>query len=238
MNESVFKEILGEALERGLSEHDNAPEHKFSLKHKLAMKRVFAKYERNVSKLRKNNTSETARITERKPVYNLKRRLLIAMAIIILMLFLMGSVFVYVSEKFHGTVYPEYTLLNVVDDENCPQTIEYKYALASVPDGFEMIETDSSTMDVYTLYRNKQTEQEITFHQIVKSYYNPHVNTEHYQMEEITINGKTGLYVYSCDEGYLNLSSALILDNEDYILEIVADFNKSEMLKLANFNKA
>ncbi len=129
-------------------------------------------------------------------------------------------------------------LSNNIDDENCPQTIEYKYALASVPDGFEMIETDSSTMDVYTLYRNKQTEQEITFHQIVKSYYNPHVNTEHYQMEEITINGKTGLYVYSCDEGYLNLSSALILDNEDYILEIVADFNKSEMLKLANFNKA
>ena len=235
MNESVFKEILGEALERELSEHENAPEHKFSLKHKLAMKRVFAKYERNVSALRKNNTSETARITERKPAFSLKRRVLIAMVIVILMSFLMGSVFIFVSEKFHGTVYPEYTRLIAVDDENCPQTIEYRYVPASVPDGFEMTETDLVPTSFYTAYKNKQTEQEITFCQWVKSHYHPHINTEHHELEEITVNGKKGLYIDFSKEGHPG--SLLVLDNEDYILEIVTDFSLSETIKLANFNK-
>ena len=31
MNESVFREILGESLRREFAEFDNAPEHKFSL---------------------------------------------------------------------------------------------------------------------------------------------------------------------------------------------------------------
>lgn len=235
MNESVFKEILGEALKCGLAEYGNAPEHKFSLKHKLAMKKVFARYERNVGKLCKNDTSEMAQITEYKSGYSFKRNLLVAMLVIILMAFLVGWVVVFVSEKFHGTVYHDYTLLNAVDIENCPQTIEYKYALAVVPDGFEMTEITSSPFSVYTLYKNKKTGQEITLWQDIKTDFRPHLNTEHHQIEEITVNGKLGLYIDFSIEG--NNRTALILDNGDYILCISADFNKSETLNLANFNK-
>ena len=47
MNESVFRELLGESLKREYAEFDKVPEHKFSLKHRRAMKRIFIKYERN-----------------------------------------------------------------------------------------------------------------------------------------------------------------------------------------------
>ena len=42
MSEDVFRSILGEALERDLAEYNNVPEHKFSLRHRLAMKRILS----------------------------------------------------------------------------------------------------------------------------------------------------------------------------------------------------
>ncbi|MBD5130847.1 MAG: hypothetical protein HDT43_13135 [Ruminococcaceae bacterium] len=90
MNESVFKEILGEALKCGLEEFDNAPEHKFSLKHRLAMKRVFAKYDRNVRKL-KETTAENAAI-EYEPRLTFRKRIILVTVIIIFMVFLAGCV--------------------------------------------------------------------------------------------------------------------------------------------------
>lgn len=57
MSESAFREILGEAIKSELAEFDNVPVHKFSLKHRLAMKRIFAKFERNASKMKKRGKS-------------------------------------------------------------------------------------------------------------------------------------------------------------------------------------
>lgn len=235
MNESVFKEILGDALKCELAEFDNAPEHKFSLKHWLAMKRIFAKFARNVHKLEKAEKLEKSAIDKYKPRLSIRQRAVIAVLIVILMSLLVGWVVVFVSEKFHGTVYYDNTFLTVIDTENCPTTIEYKYILASVPDGFEMIETDSSPIDVYTRYKNKQTGQTITLTQWVKTVYIPHLNTERHKIEEVTVNGKTGLYIDFSDDTYD--SSFLVLDNGDYILEISADLPKSEVLNLVKFNK-
>lgn len=234
MNESVFKEILGDALKCGLAEFDNAPEHKFSLKHRLEMKRIFAKYARNVRKLKKEVKENTATV-EYKPRLNIRRRILLIAVIIILMTFLVGWVVVFVSDKFHGTVYHDNTHLFAVEVENCPQTIEHRYAPVSVPDGFEMIETDFSPIDVYTYYKNKQTGQEITLRQWVKSAFDPHYNTERHHFEEITVNGKSGLYIDFSEETYCH--TLLVWDNEDYIIEIVADLNKSETYNLAKIYK-
>ena len=84
MNETVFKGILGESLRREFAEFDNVPEHKFSLGHRLAMRRVFAKYEKNARGFSK------IEYTEAMPYYGFKQRVIFALVIIILMTLLTG----------------------------------------------------------------------------------------------------------------------------------------------------
>ena len=83
MNESVFKEILGESLRREFAEFDNVPEHKFSLRHRIAMKKVFARYEKNT-----RVPIELSAAT--LPHYSLKQCVIFALMVIILMTLLTG----------------------------------------------------------------------------------------------------------------------------------------------------
>ena len=46
-----------------------------------------------------------------------------------------------------------------------------------------MIETDSSPIDVYTVYMNRATKQTIVLRQWVKSKFAPHYNTEHLEVD-------------------------------------------------------
>lgn len=235
MNDSILKRVLEKSIMLELAECENTPEHKFSLKHRLAMKRIFTKYERNVRKLRETERPDSSVISEQKTRLNFKQRLLIATVIIILMTFLVGWVVVFVSEKFHGTVYRDNTLLTAVDVENCPKTIEYRYTLASVPDGFEIIETNSSRIDVYTLYLNKTTNQTITLYQTVKTNFSPRYNTEHYHLEEVDVNGDTVLCIDLSDK---TCNQTLVVwDNGDYIIEIIADLTKFDTINLSNVTK-
>lgn len=235
MNDSILKSVLEKSIMLELAKCENTPEHKFSLKHRLAMKRIFAKYERNVRILREAKRSDSPVISEPQTRLNFKQRLLIATVIIIIMTFLVGWVVVFVSEKFHGTVYHDNTLLTAVDVENCPETIEYRYTLASVPDGFEIVDTNSSPIDVYTLYMNKRTNQTITLYQNVKSNFSPHYNTEHYHLEEVDVNGYTVLCIDLSDK---TCNQTLVVwDNGDYIIEIVADLDKFETINLCNVTK-
>lgn len=93
-NETVFREILEELVKREFAEFDdpeNIPEHKLSLKHCLAMRRIFARYERNVRKLKKARAAaEMPEKTEYIPQYSLKQRIIIALVIIVLMTLLTG----------------------------------------------------------------------------------------------------------------------------------------------------
>lgn len=237
MNDSVLKRVLEKSLMLELAEFedDKVSEHKFSLKHCLAMKRIFARYERNVRKLRKKETVRPSSTSEYKPQISLKQRLLLVTIVIILMTFLVGWVVVFVSERFHGTVYHDNTLLTAVDLENCPKTIEYKYVLVSVPENFEILESVSSPVVESTRYINKVTNQEITLWQCAKASFQPHYNTEHYSFEEISINEKSVLIIDFSDK---NRSNSLVLwDNGDYIIEILADFDKSALLELVDINK-
>ena len=235
MNEEIFLGILAKVEECEFEEYDNAPEHKFSLKHRFAMKRIFAKFERNANKLRKKDTSATQTAIKFKHNLSLKQRLIIFTMIIILMTFLLGCVMIYVSGSFSGTVYPDNTQLNVTVLEDCPKTIEYKYALASVPAGFELTENTSSPIHAYTLYTNAATKQTICLHQWVKTSFDQHYNTEHYPIEKVKINNVDGLCIDFSDN--ISDSSLVVWDNGDYVIEIMADFTKESTSNLANLNK-
>lgn len=95
-NETIFKEILGEWVESEFAEFDDPPEHKFSLRHRLAMKRIFARYEKNVHRLKKaDETDDIAYAplqSEKMPYYTLKQRLIYALVIILIMTMLTGCV--------------------------------------------------------------------------------------------------------------------------------------------------
>lgn len=235
MNEAVFREILAESLRREYSGFDNAPEHKFSLKHRFAMKRLFAKYETNMSKDRKKGINVRSQTSENKPKSSLKQRLIIAVVIVVLMTLLVGWVVIYISGNFRGTVYPDNTQFAVTDLEGSPQTIEYKYALVSVPAGFEMVKTDSSPIHIYTFYMNKSTGQTISFRQWVKSNYQSSYNTENHVLEDVIIDGYSGLCIDLSNDEYN--SSLVVWNNGDYIIEILADLPKDDALNLAKIHK-
>lgn len=239
MNENVLKEILLEVHEIECRVVDDLPDFTLSLRHRLAMKRIFARFERNARKLRNTKTIQKTPIIEhRTRRYNIKQRILIAMLIIILMTLLAGcvnAVVKFVSEHFNGTVYEDNTQLFVADLENCPKRIEYRYVLTDVPDRFELIETISSPSNVYMRYKDQQTGQTITLEQWVKSDFTPHYNTEKHTFEQIEINGTMGLFIdLSSDK---RNRSAFIWDNEDYIIEIWADLDKNSTLNLLNITK-
>ena len=163
MSENVLREIMLDVHKIECGVPDDLPNFKPSLRHRIAMKRIFARFERNARKLRNAETIQKPSITEnRTRRYNLKQRILIATLIIILMTLLAGcvtAVVKFVSEHFNGTVYENNTQLFVANLENCPQTIAYQYVLTNIPEGFELIETIPSTTNICTLYLNSSTKQ-------------------------------------------------------------------------------
>ena len=83
MNNTILKRVLEKSIERELAEYDNAPEHKFSLKHRIAMKRIFKRY--------KKNTRKTMELSvQTMPHYGLKQKVIFALVIVILMTLLTG----------------------------------------------------------------------------------------------------------------------------------------------------
>ncbi len=92
-NETILKEILEELVQSEIAEYSNAPEHKFSLRHRLAMRRIFARYEKNVRRLKKaEETDDTPLQSEKMPYYTLKQRLIYALVIVLIMTMLTGCV--------------------------------------------------------------------------------------------------------------------------------------------------
>lgn len=164
MNENIFRQLLGEMLESDFAEFDNSPEWKPSLKHRLAMNRIFVRYERNVRKPKEKDVKHTEPskpIEHRRSHLSIIQRLAIALFLIFLLTLTGCVVAAFISKDFHDKVYNDNTHLFPVNLENAPLNIEYIYTLSSVPDGFEQVETGLSQIDVFTLYKNDITNQTI-----------------------------------------------------------------------------
>ena len=225
MNEEVFRNILGEALERELAEYNNVPEHKFSFHHKLAMKRILS-----VEKPAPKSSVKRCKIQ----THSLKRSLIIA-AVLVFLAVIVGAVVVFRSERFSGTVYDEYTRILSTNIEGSPKTIEYRYALASVPEGYEVVDMNTSQTDIHTVYEHKPTGNTIVLRQWVKNEFSPNYNTEHHPLEEVNINGNAGLCIDFGDNEFQHV--VVVWDNGDYIIEIYADLDKKTLLNLAETTK-
>jgi len=228
MNESYFKDVLAEICEEEIAELNKFPPFKPSLHHRFAMKRIFASFEKNTRKPANVPASNLALLSTH---LHLGRRLLILFALIACAALLTGFMTVYFYKNFHGTVYTDNTHLSAINTENCLALIEYEYHISDLPDGYEMVEHDSSSFDVYTLYENADSGQVITLSQYTKNGYKPHYNTENRDLEKVMINGHEGLCIdFSDDE---HDSSIVIWDNDDYVLQLSGELDKNTLLVLA-----
>ena len=232
MNERDFKDILAEICAEEIAELNMFPPFKPSLRHRLTMKRIFALYEKKTHITASNPPIVLTPQSRHLPS---SKRLIILFVVIICAALLTGFMLVYFSKNFQGTVYNDNTQLFAVNTENCPTTIEYEYYLSDLPDGFEIVEHDSLSFDVYTLYKNELSGHIITLSQCTKNNFSPHYNTEKHNFEEININGHTGLCIDFSDNKHN--SSIVVWDNGDYILEISGDLPKKELLYLAESTK-
>ena len=223
MSEYVFDTILQEWAESEWEGYADAPEFKTSKMHDRAMKRIFKIYAKNTRHLR--SESEIRRTT------TVQRRILVALLVIILAVITGFTAAYFISHSFSGKVYNEYTELFPVDVENCPEYIEVKYYLPEVPEGFDLLEIDSTPFYEHISYENKKTGQTIVFEQWTKPEFDSvRFNTEKGELNEVEINGYFGVCLELNDEPNY---TEIIWDNGDYILHIAGSLPKNELLNLA-----
>ncbi len=229
MYDSLLDEVLTEYYEEEISKYPGTPVHKFSLKHRRAMKKIFKLYEKNTECLRPEPVSaHKVRLTP--------RRALMLVLIIFLGMLAGCAAAQFISQSFCGKIYSEYTRVAPIDTENCPTVIEEKYYLSGLPGDYEIVKTDSSPFMEYIYYENQSTGQMISFTQEVKTEYGPvNLNTENHKLEEVEINGHYGLCIDFSNEELFH--SCVIWDNDDYILDLSADLPKNKLLDLAKSAK-
>ena len=86
------------------------------------------------------------------------------------------------------------------------------------------------------IFENTKTDQTITFKQWVKTEFDSiHFNTENNELVELEINGHPGLYLETWQNN--QISTYIIWDNGNYILEIAGNLNKNDIVELAKSAK-
>ncbi len=228
MNEITLDEIVIAAHDAEFSQYDNGPEHVFSRKHNRAMKRIFKAYEKRIALLNSDVMDKRNVISH----FRWNRKTVIVMLMVFFLAVLVGcSSIIYYLGGFKTEVHTDNTQLFPIALTDCPQKIEKVYYLPEIPNDFELLEESISDISVYTAYINSATGQTITFHQSIKTAFEPRYNTEYFSLEEISVDNHLGI----CLDG--KKFCAIAWDNGDYILEIWADLPKSETINLAKSTK-
>ena len=200
---------------------------RFSIKHKIAMRKIFRKFADNA--YNKSSTDQTEYVPS-KPI-SIRKRLIIVAIIIVGMAILTGFVIMFFADGFKGTVYHDNTHLFAVNTEGCPTTIEKEYELSVLPKEYELCDTNVGNAMAQKVYKNN-TGETIIFTQYIKSEFNLHINTEEHKAVETTVNGRNAVYI-----DFNNKNVIVVWDNNDYILEILGVFDKNDAIKLAELNE-
>ena len=200
----------------------------FSAKHNRKMKKVFDVFAKNQTSAYNQPVSTTKR-----PL-NIRKRILIAAIIIVSLAFITGSVIAFISNSFRGTVYNDNTYLFAFDIGDSPTVIEEVYTLSIVPEGYELYEVVTSECSISTEYRDSSNHS-FVFEQTVKAEFDSHINTEGYELQEAVINGYDAVYVDFTSE--IGVSSLVIWNSKDYILVLLGNLAKDELIFLANSNE-
>lgn len=234
MNEQMLDDVLTEYYERDFSEFSNAPEHKFSLRHRLAMKRIF-----KLNALSRQSEVKAAPAARDKSCTSLKTKIIIAIAVIICAVLFAGSWMPKrcYSESFCEIKYHEKSLFRTINYDGSPQSIEERYVLSEIPSGFELSDYYETDDQVCARYRNPDTGRHFFLRQYTKkAYYTYLYPPKNGDTEYIKINGRDGILNYSKPSEQRDYT-ILIWDCGDYILKIQGNVPKELPLGLVNSSK-
>ncbi|MCM1059785.1 MAG: DUF4367 domain-containing protein [Eubacterium sp.] len=217
MNEYLLEDLLEEAYKLDFAEFDNPPKHRFSLRHRMRMRKIFSRFKKNARHYS-------------IPVHKVGKNML-RWAVMIIILAALTITAAAVTLSFLRREHEDNTELFAANIEGAPEVLEEIYVLTALPEEYEC--TSDNLMDILhgCGFTNKITGQTVSFHQFVKSYFDVHYNTEENNFENISINNYEGLYI---DFEYDGVESGLLVwDNGDYIFELTGDFSKKELIHLA-----
>ncbi len=239
MSESEFKSIIDEYVNREFNSYPDATDHIFSRKHRSEMKKIFKIYKRNAAVLRQEAHAETGILLSPEPKrkFNPFKQAFIILIVVFLALlsgcYLKPSV---IFTDFTGRAYSDHTEIRLKNKNNGPETIEKKYVLTDIPEGFEIKDKKEDEFGVRTRYINRETDGSIWFEQMIKKTYGPvNLNTDHGKLVEIDINGHKGLMIEEILEE--NHFTNILWDDGEYLLIFSCSFDKNTALNLAKSAK-
>ncbi|MBP1544698.1 MAG: DUF4367 domain-containing protein [Oscillospiraceae bacterium] len=217
MSENIIKSVLEEKYFKEFDVYSNVPNHFFSFRHKRNMKAIFA-----------NTSAANGTITRVR--FN-KQFVTIMVAIIFLAVLSITAVAMAIA-GFFTKEHSDNTELFAINYENAPMEIEDIYYISALPIGFEVYSKSETKISITTTYYNQSDDKYIVFSQHTKESFNAHIDNEHGEMTETTVNGYTGLYY--ADNAGLNI---LVWDDKDYIFKLSSELAKTETENLAKSTK-
>lgn len=241
MNETVFRELLGESLRREYAEFDNVPDHKFSLKHKLAMKHILARFDRNVRKLKKEEIVKEPPIYERNMRGSFRQRLIFATIIIVFMAFLAGWMWITISlYKIDNNTLEGYTVneeaISQVKEQLKSEGIDADKRIPTHKITEEQQEWLNSRYDFDFLNACSFTHEEFGKFMLDLAYLNVFSLDEVKNMYIVLpFNANHKGYVYKLEtngssSGYVNPfgEDEDLIDNEELQMELIMEYLKSQ----------
>lgn len=220
MKQYTLEEVLEEVCRRDFAEFDNPPKHRFSIRHRRNMKRIFSQ---------KREKLATAKI-------KLTPKSAVIVVLLIFLALLTGAIIVLRLPGFSGTVYPDNTQMFTLDN-SAPTTIEQIYYLEALPDNYILAEEYGDIGDDYIqrVYINRQSGDSLIFMQYTKKRYHKHYENERHIFTAITVNECNG-FIWISSKTNSSLKS-IVWDFGDYILEISGKFAENDLINLAKSAK-
>lgn len=215
MSEELLKLALQEACEREFAEFETGEKHVFSSRHRRQMKKLLRKY------YSPPKTDTAIKMPVRK-------RIIIAICVIILATILCVGVVAIATNGFKFYKKQDRTETLTVNWENSPKTIDDVYYLTALPKEYELV--DSYVNKAMAGFRYEDGNGNfLILDQFVKEGYYVYYNTEGYELEEVTVGDCNGFFIEYKGED----ENLLAWDNGDYVIELIGNFTKEELLDLA-----
>lgn len=217
MQNNLYRAFEETAVSRIIEKVPQMPDHKFSRKFEMKMKKLI--------RYGCNEPTHYHKIT----VKRLFVCITVALFAAIVMAFSVGAVRNFFKNFFMEVFSTHTTVQTFSENINAPASIEDVYII-EVPNGFDIVYKDEIfELTAYVHHEYFKNNDYIFFNQYVKSEYDVNINTENRPLEYIEINGNDG---YIVDLG--NNEYYLSWENGDYIFDITGNIGKSALIDVAN----
>lgn len=222
MNEfSILSKALGEVFEPQIDEFMQTVE--------LKPNYIFSdKYRRKINKLIKRR---------KKPYFKLictTGRRIVCTAAAVIIIFASSLSVEAVREAIHDflmNIFKGHTAVSVSGTiEDYPTVIEEEYEIASLPEGFEMVDYHADIMSVFAMYVNN--DKYISFQQMVYDNFNMNFDNSHSEIEYYTDNQGQEYLVQDTGHSY-----CVTYNNGRYVIKIISNLDKDETIDLCKDTK-